>query len=304
MPVLERPEARADPELFAAALVTTVLAARFADITAALRLGDQAVTLSRQLGTGRLIIESLAALSTACYLAGEPERGLPLGEEAVQRARQLGDDVLLGESLVAYLGCDAVVDPVHAKPLFAEAIACTQRSGDHLMAYYLANIAAVHAMREADITAARAYLQQAAQAMREIGEENLQLSINLGWVLRLDDDPDGARASFTAALRISRRNGDRSGIAYASLGLASLAGDAGDWYQAAVLHGVAQAFLNRTGQPWEELEARYRQDSLDLVRAHLGQEQFEQAHAEGMSLTSDEALGLASRKSVQLDLPA
>jgi hypothetical protein len=44
----------------------------------------------------------------------------------------------------------------------------------------------------------------------------------------------------------------------------------GDWHRAAMLHGVAQALLDRTGLPWEELEACYRRDSLDRVRAHLG----------------------------------
>ena len=116
-------------------------------------------------------------------------------------------------------------------------------------------------------------------------------------MLRQDNDPDGARSSFEAALRMSRRNGDRSGIAYASLGLACLAADTGDWHRAAVLHGIAQAFLDRTGQPWQEPEARYRRDSLDQVRGHLGQEQFERAYASGMTLSSDEALDLASGKS-------
>jgi hypothetical protein len=97
---------------------------------------------------------------------------------------------------------------------------------------------------------------------------------------------------------MGRHNGDRYGIAYASLGLACLAADAGDWRRAAVLHAVAHAFLDRTGQPWEELEARYRRDSLDQVRSHLGQEEFEQAHARGMALSSDQALDLASRKAL------
>jgi hypothetical protein len=115
-------------------------------------------------------------------------------------------------------------------------------------------------------------------------------------VLRQDNDPGGARSSFQAALRISRRSGDRSGIAYASLGLACLAADAADWHRAAVLHGVAQAVLDPTGQPWQELEAHYRQDSLDQVRAHLGQEQSGRAYAMGMALSSGEALDLASGK--------
>lgn len=49
-----------------------------------------------------------------------------------------------------------------------------------------------------------------------------------------------------------------------------------------------------TGLPWEELEAGYRQASLGEVRARLGQEQFEQAHAWGMALSADQALNLAS----------
>ena len=180
--------------------------------------------------------------------------------------------------------------------MYTEAIACTQRSGDHLFANFVNNHAGVHALRAGDIPAARAYLHQAAQAIQAIGGEMLDLPINMGWVLRQDNDPAGARSSFAAALRVSRRNGDRAGVAYASLGLACLAADAGDWHQAAVLHGIAQASLDPTRQPWEELEARYRRDSLDQVRAHLGQEQFERAFAGGMALNSNEALDMASGK--------
>jgi hypothetical protein len=41
------------------------------DIAAALRLGEQAIKLARQLDTDRLLIESLAALSATYYHAGE-----------------------------------------------------------------------------------------------------------------------------------------------------------------------------------------------------------------------------------------
>jgi predicted ATPase/class 3 adenylate cyclase len=305
MPVLDRPGAPADPELFGTALLTAAnVAIGHADIAIARRLAEQAVKLARQLDAGRLLIESLATLSYVCFVAGEPEQGLSPGREAVQRARQLEDDVLLGVSLMNYLWCDASTGPAHAEPLFAEAIACTQRSGDYLYADYLNTYAGLCALRAGDISAARAYLQQAAQAMQATGCEGAVLSINLGWMLRDENDPDRARSSFEDALRISRRHGDRPGIANASLGLACLAADAGDWRRAAVLHGVAQAFLDPTGQPWEELEARYRRDSLDQVRAHLGQEHFKQAHATGMTLSSDQALDLASGKTLQPDPPA
>jgi hypothetical protein len=180
MPALGRPEARADPELFGTALVTAALGARRVDIGLARQLGEQAVTLARQLGAGRLLIKSLAALSGNCYFAGEPERGLPPGHEAVERARKLGDDVLLGESITWYLVCGALLDPAHAKPLLTEATACTQRSGDHLFAAMLNNNAGLHALRAGDIPAARAYLQQAAQASRAIGYTGIHPWLNIG----------------------------------------------------------------------------------------------------------------------------
>ena len=85
-------------------------------------------------------------------------------------------------------------------------------------------------------------------------------------------------------------------MAGAILSLALLAGDAGDWDRAAALHGAAQAFQDRAGNPWEESDARDRQDSLDQARAHLGDEQLERAHARGMALSLEKALDLALGK--------
>jgi hypothetical protein len=119
------------------------------------------------------------------------------------------------------------------------------------------------------------------------------VSALLGLVLRAERHLDGARSTFEAALRIGRRNADNLGMAYAILGLACLAGDAGDWERTAVLHGAAQAVQDRTGNPWQEFDARYRRDSLDQARAHLGDEQLERAYAQGMALSLEKALDLA-----------
>jgi nucleotide-binding universal stress UspA family protein len=59
---------------------------------------------------------------------------------------------------------------------------------------------------------------------------------------------------------------------------------------------VSGLTVDRTRSPFHELEARYRQDSLDKLRAHLGDEQLERAYARGMALSLDQALDLALRK--------
>jgi predicted ATPase/class 3 adenylate cyclase len=293
LPALQRPGARADPALYAAALVAAARAGCFTDVTAARHLAEQAVELARQLGDDRLLISALAGLCAACFFAGEPEAGRPSGQEAVEQARRSGDDVLLGVSLHAYL---LTIDPAGSAPAYAEAIACTERSGDHLTNCRVCNNAGLFARLAGDLPAARAHLDAAAHAAEQIGWERSYISFNLGLVLREENDPDGARSAFLAYLQINRRNGDNRGMAGAIQGLACLAGDAGDWHQAAVLHGVAQAFRDRTDRPWQIHQARLRQDSLDQASAHLGDEQLERAYAQGMALSVDKALDLALGK--------
>jgi len=120
--------------------------------------------------------------------------------------------------------------------------------------------------------------------------------LGLGMVLRLTGDLDGARSTLEAGLRMSRRNGDNLTLATACLGLACVTGDAGDWHRAATLHGIAQAVADRMGSPWQELNARHRQDSLAQARARLGEEQLQRAYAQGMALSLDQALDLALRR--------
>ena len=294
VPALQRPGAGADPVLFGVALVTAAHNAFWIDVATARHLAEQAVELARKLGDDRLLVRSLAALCAAHYFTGEPETGRPFGQESVERARRLGDDVLLGRSLLLYL---LTIDPAPSGQLFAEAIACTERSGDHLINSMLHNNASGAALEAGDIPAARAHLEAAVQAAQQIGYEVVAVSATMGLVLRAEGDLDGARSAFEAALRIGRRNGHNWNMAGAILGLACLAGDAGAWDRAAALHGAAQAFLDRTGNPWQGLDARDRQDSLDQARAHLGDEQLERAYAQGMALSLEKALDLALRGS-------
>ena len=296
LPVLDRPEASTDPRLFGAALVTVTGIAPLVDIAPARQYGDQAVELARQLGDDLLLADALGMLSAMHFFAGEPGRGLPLAREAVDRARQLGDDVLLGRSLMICLLSGGLIEPDQSARLLAEAIACTERSGNQLLLSFLHNNAADHALRAGDILAARAHLDQAAQAARATGQQNPAAAANLGWALREEGNPREAGPSFEASLRIGRRSGEQPVIATAILGLGCLAADLGDWDRSALLHGVAQAFLDRSGEPWQDLEARYRQHNMAQVRAHLGDEPFDRAYAKGMALSVEEALRLALGK--------
>jgi len=59
------------------------------------------------------------------------------------------------------------------------------------------------------------------------------------------------------------------------------------------LHGLAQAFRDRTGESWQAPEAGYRSDSIYKVRGILGEEHFERAYGQGRALSLDQGLDLA-----------
>jgi hypothetical protein len=73
VPVLRRPDASADPWLFAMGLLAAVRPAVFIDVAAARQFAEQAAGLARQLGDDRLLTVSLAARCAPCFIAGEPE---------------------------------------------------------------------------------------------------------------------------------------------------------------------------------------------------------------------------------------
>jgi tetratricopeptide (TPR) repeat protein len=293
VPVLERPEANRDPQLLLGALLTAVTAASLIDLPTARSLAERAVEIARQLGDDRWLISSLTVLCAAHNFAGDPEGALPYGEEGVERARLLGDDVLLSQSLSRLLLGNRIMDPTDVEMLFHEAIACAERSGDGYLIVMLQNNSAVQALQVGNIPAARDHLEEATRVSLEIGVTTYNVKINMGMVLREEGDFEGARVMLNDALRISRRNGDRFGLAYSTSGLACLATDLADWRRSAELHGVAQSYLDQIGHPWLTYAHRFREVSIDKVRAHLGDEEFQNSYARGHELSLDRAIALA-----------
>jgi predicted ATPase/DNA-binding XRE family transcriptional regulator len=286
---LRRPQAQADPQLYAGALTVTSLFTIFSDPPMSLQFAAEGAALAREVDDEELLIHALAMLCFAYYFGGDPDRARESAAEAVERARQLGDDVLLGLSLYTFL----LASESTSTSLYAEALACTERSGDLRIDAYLHNEAGLAALESGDIATAKAHLEAGIRAAKAIGDSHLAMSANLALVYRVENDLDRARSVLEEVLRVGRRIGSVRATAFAVLGLACLAADLADWRRAAMLHGVAQAMRDQTGLLWEPFDARYRQQSLDLIGEALGPEQLQRSYDEGTALNYDRAIELA-----------
>ena len=131
VPVLRRPEAAADPALFAEALYSAACMSCDIDMTMSVQLAEQMDQVASQLCDNRLLAMSRGHLAWVYRKSGERERARLLGQESVQRARELGDDVLLATSIVQYAA--TIIKAPQAMSLYAEALACCERSGHVLI---------------------------------------------------------------------------------------------------------------------------------------------------------------------------
>jgi tetratricopeptide (TPR) repeat protein len=293
--VLRRPEASADAALLAEALYSAACVTSDIDLTMSVQLAEQMDQVACQLRDNRLLAMSRGHLAWVYRRSGQRERARVLGQESVQRARELGDDVLLATSIVRYAA--AIFFTPQAMSLYAEALACCERSGNAGDYYNVQANLGSRALLFGDIPAARAHMEAAVRTAQLLGYPTPYAPGNLGLALRADNDLDGARRAFEEGLRLGRRSGSKGPVALALHGLACLAADMGDWHRAATLHGAAQALLDQTGNQWDTFECGQRAESLEQIAAAIGDEQCRQAYDAGAALSIGHAIDLALGKS-------
>jgi predicted ATPase/class 3 adenylate cyclase len=300
LPVLDRPEATTEPRLYLEALIATAINARLVDIQASLELANQANGVARTLDDERLVTLACVVLGATRYFAGDPEGGYSLGKANLERARAQGDDTLLAITLGLCIMASQVVDPSRTDDFFAEEIECLERSGNLFFMTDVRNTAGVHALYRGDIAMARQHLEIASRAAETLQLQMFHMRINLGLVAREEGDLPGAISLLNEALQISRRSGDRFGLAYSVLGLAIVAGDLSDWERAAELHGVAQNFLGQIGQPWLIYYGPLREVSIGKLRAHLGEVEFRLHYDNGLTASHEAAVEIARTQGAKI----
>jgi predicted ATPase/class 3 adenylate cyclase/Tfp pilus assembly protein PilF len=294
---LARPDAGADSSLFCAALATAAESAILVDLPTASRLAEQALGIARELDDDSLLTRALVARAYVPAYTANASDGQPFAQEAVERARRVGDDRLLVHCLLAYLFSTSFGDPAQSDRLFAEAVACAQRSGDQRALSALHNMAAFRAVADHDIPRSRVHIEEALRLAEGFGEESATLTFNFGMQFFEEGDYAGARSYIEQSLRTNRRNGDYYAMGYSLMGLGAVASEQANWSRAAQLHAAADALMRRVAADWNMLGSRYRRDSLDRVRANLGEEQSDRAYSEGLALSLEQAIHLALDRS-------
>jgi len=245
----------------------------------------------------------LHTAGTLAYVQGDYPAAWALLEKSLAIRRQLGDRKAIANTL-NNLGILARQqgDVASTRALHDESLAIRRELGDRFgIATSLNNLGLV-AYYQDDYPAARALFEECRAIAQELGDRSVfAYSLNnLGLVAYYQADYLGARVLFEECLAITRELGDRYGIAFSLEGMAAAIAALGGSLLAARIWGAADRLREEIGSPRPPNERPRHDARVAAARANLRDDaSFDRAWQEGRALTLEQAIELASEKTVE-----
>ncbi len=256
---------------------------------------SEALDLAREDRDQELEAEVLSRYSRSQSDNGSDQVAIETGAEAVLLARQINDPVLLGSVLFQYASVlDQAID-ASAEPVYLEALALVEHSGDIQTECLLHNNYALVLIDQGNLADARQHLEAALTLLRK-GATRTTTVYNLGWIFFQEGDSQRSASYQSDVLRSARLHGFTWMLPYSVLGLACSSAQLGASERAAVLHGGAAALLSASSDQWDILEGKIREREIAVLRERLGDD-FERLYAEGLAMPHDEIVKLALSRS-------
>lgn len=282
------------PATRAAALLCKAYLLYSSDLGGQESCADAALELARDAGERALEAEALGLVCYNSGFRGTPERSIEAGGKAVAMARDLQDPVLLGQTLVFSAAPLKGIASDQAEAAYREALGLVAKSGDLCTEILAHGDFADFLLFEERIEEAHEQVDHVLRLASFAGSRTRDVARgNLGWVLLSEGDPATGTQQFTALLHDAHRRGDLSMLAFATMGLAACATEAGDFERAATLHGASDALSMVLGN--DELQStdrKYCDRSIAVLRTELGDD-FERCYKRGGSMSRSQAVGYA-----------
>jgi len=273
--------------------------------TARARL-EEAVTLYREVDDRYDITFALVILAFVYLVQGNYERARSLGEEAAVLGREGGDSWDIANSLwlvglvMSYQG-----DLVRAHALLEESLALARREGYKESLVNALFVSGQVALQQGDYATARAQLEESLVLSKELGERQLaaQSLMGLAWVSFVQGDYAAARALLEESLTLCDA-GNTWFIAACLVGFAALAAAQGAWAWAARLSSAAESLCQAINGVLSPALRATHEFTSTAARAHLREDVFAAAWAEGRAMTLEQVLAAQGPVTIPITTPA
>ena len=256
----------------------------------------ESLTLYQDLGDDAGAAWALLCLGRTEISRGNRRRGETIVQESLAVLRQQGNMWAIARALIA-LGAGALlednVDRAMAK--FQEALAICQdlqnAEGVALSLLYLGRAAHLRG----DNAHSNTLLQESLVLFKDLGDSRgvAEVLLEMGRVAHAQGNDVRALALCRESLVLSRKLGDKSYIAFCLTALAGVIQSTGQAARAAQLFGAAEMLLESLDAVLDPGGSLEYDSDLAAARLQLGEESFEEARAEGRSMTFEQVVAHA-----------
>jgi predicted ATPase/DNA-binding CsgD family transcriptional regulator len=269
---------------------------------------QEALALDREVGDKDGIAWSLHNLADFASDQGEYARAQALLEESLAMHRELGNKRGIASSLqnLAQVLFLSQGDPVLAHSRLQESLALFRELGDKGNITQCLSLSGRLALSQGDALTAHALAEESIRLCREIGDRHGMIhSLSLlAQVTASQGDSVAARAFYEDSLAKAKEGDHMDHIAPGLEGLASVVAAQGELSWAARLWGTATALRETIGTPLPPVERASYEQAVAATRAHLGQQAFSKAWAQGRSMTPEQALTSPAQETMPQAAPA
>jgi DNA-binding CsgD family transcriptional regulator/tetratricopeptide (TPR) repeat protein len=254
--------------------------------------------VSRELDDKGNVATALNSLAMLSATRGDNERAGALLEENLSVLRELEKS---GEAttrkrislfnLLGILALNQEKDYAKGIALWEESLSLAREIGDTFhVGTTLGNLGYATVLL-GDYQRAAAWSEESLKIAHEMAYAEIvpENHVNLGLAALGQDGHERAAASLREALSISQGAGRKATVINALEGLSSLAGAKGEDTRAAILWGSAETARQNTGIALPPGERAFHEPYLASVRSRQGGEAWEEALAEGRTMSLDEA---------------
>jgi predicted ATPase/DNA-binding XRE family transcriptional regulator len=266
---------------------------------------EESLEIRRKAGDKQGVALCLNELGRIAYEQMDYARARSLHEESLAIFREIADTRSIAYSLQR-LGMVAIAqrDYASARPQFMESLALWRELGyQQAIAWTIQSQGDVARGLE-DYEGARSLYEESLAIYEELGAmAGFQSSLqNLGYLALDRGDLDQATELFTRGLKLAVEIGSAGSIAGSISGLACVAAararetntsNPEDPKRAAMLFGAARALCEAIGINDDPGDLTEDEIGMGAARARLGVEVFEEAWAEGLALTAEQAVEYA-----------
>jgi len=268
---------------------------RLGDIPRARKLLEQSLEMGRQAGKRRRETYALHHLGNLFTVEGDTDAALPLLHEAQHLYHSLSDQhaeagVLNDIAMVNY----HLNDMTETRKCLVNSLDLCNSIGDApgmIRAY--SNLGYV-ALTVGNYTEAQRFLNDSMQLAGTT--ESVAIGLydinNLGHLALLQGDIVMARTHYLRALRTNESAWDQEQLVISLLGFAALAAHQADYEQAARLLATIVAASSTGIDEGNKVEMRLYEETLQIVRSSLSQDQFSVAWSEGNAMTLEQAVSI------------